>query len=137
MMIRRISYRTAVTAFVFTALWFVLGLLLLWSPIPSALGIRGQMLVSWLVLFLLILAGSGATLTIASLNGIFPPPERTAPVRAVAAPSTPAPEPMVTPDGKPLPWVESPLPQRSNRAASQTTAVRPDSSGPPPAPGEG
>ena len=48
-MIRRISYRSAATAFVFTGLWFVLGLL--WSPILPALGIRGQMLVAWLLLF--------------------------------------------------------------------------------------
>ncbi len=137
-MIRRISYRTVVTAFVFTALWFVLGLLLLWSPIPSALGIRGQMLVSWLVLFLVILAGSGALLTIASFNGVFPPPERSERMRAIAQPQTPAaPEPMVTPDGKSLPWMESPLPPRSGRVGNQTTAVHPGSSGPPPAPGEG
>ena len=133
-MMRRISYRSAVTAFVFTGLWFVLGLLLLWTPIPSALGIRGQMLVSWLLLFLVILAGSGAMLTLASFNGIFPPPERPVRPRAIAPPQTAsAPEPMVTPDGKPMPWMESPLPQRPARNGSTTTAVRPGSSGSPPA----
>ena len=70
LMIRRISYRSAATAFVFAGLWFVLGLLLLWSPIPGALGIRTQMLLAWLFLFLLILAGSGAMLTLASYNEI-------------------------------------------------------------------
>ena len=133
-MIRRISYRSAVTAFVFTGLWFALGLLLLWSPILSALGIRGQMLVAWLLLFFVMLAGSGAMLTIASFNGIFPPDERAAPRRAIAAPRAQAPEPMVTPDGKPMPWMESPLPQRpARRGASTTAPVRSQPSGQPPA----
>ncbi len=132
-MIRRISYRSAVTAFVFTGLWFVLGLLLLWSPIASALGIRGQMLVAWLLLFLVMLAGAGAMLTMASFNGIFPPNERAAPVRGVGASRAPARDPMVTPDGKPLPWMESPLPQRPGRRGKGATApVRPQPSGPPP-----
>ncbi len=133
-MIRRISYRSAATAFVFTGLWFVIGLVLLWSPIPSALGIGGPMLVAWLLLFLVILAGSGAMLTIASFNGIFPPAERPQPRRATPAPPvSPLAEAFRTPDGKPLPWTSSPLPERPARRASTTTAIRPRSPDRPPA----
>lgn len=130
-MIRRISYRSAATAFVFTGLWLVLGLLLLWSPIPSALGIRGQMLVAWLLLFLVILAGSGAMLTLASINGIFPPASR--PRRAARPAQTPAPNAnaMRTPDGQPMPWTQSPLPQRPLRRT--TTTAQGHTSEPPPA----
>jgi hypothetical protein len=72
LMFRRVSYRTAVTAFVFTGLWFMLGLMLLFTPIPGALGIRGEMFVAWLMLFFATLALSGLTLVIAAINGIFP-----------------------------------------------------------------
>jgi len=72
-MMRRMSYRTAATAFVFTALWFVFGLVLLWTPVPHALGIRSQLFAAWLILFFVILAGAGATLVLAAVNGIFPP----------------------------------------------------------------
>jgi hypothetical protein len=123
-MIRRISYRSAITAFVFTGLWFVLGLLLLWSPIPSALGIRGHMFIAWLALFLLILAGSGAMLTMASINGIFPPDERPQPKPAPAATAT------HTADGQPQPWSKSPLPERPARRTLSTSA-RPRSPEPP------
>jgi hypothetical protein len=130
-MIRRVSYRSAGTAFVFAGLWFVLGLLLLWSPIPGALGIRGHMLMAWLFLFLIILAGSGAMLTLASYNGIFPPDD--APMPA-AQPSAQA-EPLVTPDGKPMPWTQSPLPSRPAKrvATTTTTALRSRPSEQPPA----
>ena len=130
-MIRRVSYRSAVTAFVFAGLWFVLGLLLLWSPIPGALGIRGNLVLAWLFLFLVIFAGAGATLTLASYNGIFPPDEAPAPVA-----QTPAqPEPLVTPDGKPMPWTQSPLPSRPAKrpANTTTTALRSRPSEQPPA----
>jgi len=70
--IRRIDYRLAVNAFVFTGLWFVIGAVLLWSPIPGALGIGGEMFGAWLVLFFLAMAGAGSVLTIASLNAVFP-----------------------------------------------------------------
>lgn len=79
-MLRRITYRAAATAFVFAGLWFVIGLLLLLSPIPGALGIGGQMFAVWLVAFLLALGGSGAALFLAAVNGIFPPDVR-APAR--------------------------------------------------------
>jgi len=69
---RRISYRTAATAFVFAGLWFAIGLFLLWTPLPGALGIRGGLFTAWLLLFFAILALSGLTLVIASINGIFP-----------------------------------------------------------------
>ena len=132
-MIRRVSYRSAVTAFVFAGLWFVLGLLLLWSPVPGALGIRGNMTMAWLLLFLVIFAGAGATLTLASYNGIFPSDDAPAPT---PQPQEQQPEPLVTPDGKPLPWTQSPLPSRpAKRAASTTTtALRPRPSEQPPAP---
>lgn len=96
-MLRRISYRSAATAFVFTGLWLVFGLFLLWTPIPHALGIRGQLFAAWLILFCVILAGAGAMLFVAAINGMFPPNVR-APARAerlwaspkdVAAPSLP------------------------------------------------
>lgn len=80
-MIRRIGYRAALTAFVFTGLWFVLGLLLVSSPLPGALGIAGGLFTAWLLLFLAMLAGSGATLLVAAINGLFPPNVR-APRRA-------------------------------------------------------
>lgn len=80
-MIRRIGYRTALTAFVFTGLWFVLGLLLVSSPIPGALGISGELFTAWLLLFLGMLGLSGLALFLAALNGIFPPNVR-APRRA-------------------------------------------------------
>jgi hypothetical protein len=133
-MIRRITYRAAATAFVFTGLWFVIGLVLLWSPIPAALGIGGPMFVAWLLLFLVILAGSGAMLTLAAFNGVFPPAERPQPRRPAPASSvSPVAEAFRTPDGKPLPWTSSPLPERPARRASTTTAVRPRSPGRPPA----
>jgi hypothetical protein len=72
-MLRRIGYRAAGNAFMFTALWFALGLVLLWSPVPGALGIGGDFFVVWLLLFLGILALAGLTLCIAAVNGIFPP----------------------------------------------------------------
>lgn len=71
-MVRRIGYRAAVTGFVFTGLWFVLGLLLLSTPAPGALGIAGGMFTAWLLLFFVILAAAGVTLVIAAVNGIFP-----------------------------------------------------------------
>ena len=85
---RSVSYRTAAFAFIFTSLWFIIGLLLLWSPIPGALGIHGEMFVAWLLLFFVILAGSGITLILASINGAFPPnrpPPRRATMSARAA----------------------------------------------------
>jgi hypothetical protein len=82
-MLRRIGYRAAGTVFVFTALWFVLGLFLLSSPLPGALGIGGEFFVAWLLLFLGILALAGLVLCIAAINGIFPPNVR-APRRAAS-----------------------------------------------------
>ena len=71
-MFRRIGYRAALTAFVFTALWLFFGLLLLSTPVPHALGIGGEMFVAWLMMFLVALGLSGLLLFIAALNGIFP-----------------------------------------------------------------
>ena len=135
-MIRRISYKTAATAFVFTGLWFAIGLLLLWSPIPAALGIRGQMFVAWLTLWLLILAGSGAMLTLASFNGIFPAAEHPHAGTMPAPRTTPTPAPAATTthsaDGKPQPWSQSPLPERPPRR-TRSTGARPRSPEQPPA----
>jgi hypothetical protein len=103
---RRISYRTAVTAFVFAGLWFVIGLFLFWTPVPHALGIRGDLFVAWLLLFFAILALSGLTLVIASINGIFPPNVR-APRRAEQLWNAPAEGAVVLPQ----------RPSRSSRSA--------------------
>lgn len=73
---RQVGYRAAVTAFVFTGLWLVLGLMLLWTPLPGALGIRGEMFVTWLMLCFAELAISGLLLFVAAINGIFPPTVR-------------------------------------------------------------
>jgi len=75
-MLRRIGYRQAAVTFVFTSLWFVLGFLLLWSPVPRALGIHSALLALWLLLFFGLLAVSGAALIMASFNGAFPPSGR-------------------------------------------------------------
>ena len=125
--------------FVFTGLWFGIGVVLLMTPIPGALGIGDQMFVAWLLLFLTILALSGATLTMAAINGMFPQGHGL-PARAVAAavnaPAAAANAPIIAPaiagavvinpagaaaqssaddattdgDGNPLPWSQSPLP---------------------------
>lgn len=91
-MLRRINYRHAVNAFVFTALWFFIGALALWSPIPGALGIAGGMFAAWLVLFFIILAVAGSVLTVAALNAAFPPQPASPPHgRAMPARSSGAP----------------------------------------------
>lgn len=68
---RRVSYRSAATAFVFTGLWFVFGIVFLLTPIAGSLGIRGQMFVAWLLLFFLALILSGGMLLAASLHQLF------------------------------------------------------------------
>jgi hypothetical protein len=115
---RRVNYRAAGTMLVFSGLWFVLGAILLLSPIPGALGIGYRMFVAWLMLFLLMLAASGFGLTLAAINGIFPPPAR-APRPSVR----PAPPESLTHDaeGRPLPWTQSPLPQESTRRTTTLT----------------
>ena len=91
-MLRRINYRTAVNAFVFTALWFVIGAIVLWSPVPGALGIAGEMFAAWLVLFFVIMSAAGSLLTVAALNAAFPPQpappprDRAMPLRPAGAP---------------------------------------------------
>jgi hypothetical protein len=72
-MTRSITYRRAINAFLFTGLWFVFGAIVLWSPIPGALGIGGAMFGAWVLLFFGALAVSGILLTLAALNGAFPP----------------------------------------------------------------
>jgi hypothetical protein len=122
-MIRGIGYRTAATIFVFTGLWFILGLLMLASPVPHALGIGGAMFVAWLLLFLAMLALAGASLTMAAINGLFPPSEPRAtrvvspppPVVAGRDPRASAATATHDADGRPLPWTQSPLPERAPR----------------------
>lgn len=75
-MLRQITYRTAFNAFVFTGLWFAIGGLALWSPIPEALGIAGAMFAAWLLLLFAMLALAGGALTMAALNTAFPPGDR-------------------------------------------------------------
>jgi hypothetical protein len=91
-MFRRITHRTALNAFVFTGLWLLIGALLLWSPLPGALGIGGPLFAAWLLLFFLLLAVSGSLLTLAALNAAFPPrsmprpQRRRMPARAAGGP---------------------------------------------------
>ena len=98
MQLRRITHRLAVNAFIFTGLWFIIGAIVLWSPLPGALGIGGQMFAAWLILFFLILAVSGSLLTAAALNAAFPPQPplpprgRTVPARDPRAPMWPGPQ---------------------------------------------
>ncbi len=118
--------------FVFTALWFVIGFVVLQTPIPAALGIHSAMLVAWLLLFFAILALSGATLTLAAINGIFPPRGR----RSAASPATNAPAALAStapsaaddattdPDGQPLPWTQSPLAASSGQRRWRGNAPR-------------
>lgn len=76
--------------FVFTGLWLVIGAVVLWSPVPGALGIGDGFFVAWLMLFFAILAAAGVTLTAAAVNGAFPPappapPRAATPARRPAA----------------------------------------------------
>ncbi len=91
-MLRRVGYRQAAVAVVFTSLWFVLGFLLLRSPVPGALHIQSKLLVAWLLLFFAMLAIDGIILMLASINGAFPPastrPARPAGRHAGAPPQT-------------------------------------------------
>lgn len=69
---RSVTYRHAVNAFLFTALWLVFGAIVLWSPVPATLGIGGEMFAAWVWLFFGALAVSGVLLTLAALNRAFP-----------------------------------------------------------------
>ena len=69
---RRISYKTALTALFFVGAWFVLGFLFLMTPIPGALGIGGTLFQAWILVFIVALGIGGAMLTMASINGLFP-----------------------------------------------------------------
>jgi hypothetical protein len=142
-MLRRVGYRSAATVFVFAGLWFVLGLVALVSGVPGALGIGGEMFLAWLFLLMLGVAFAGATLTMAAINGLFPPSEpadATKPKTATSArndgmpvrPRTDTRRSTTTPtrtttstppaasathdaEGRPLPWTQSPLPERPLR----------------------
>ncbi|MEX0749961.1 MAG: hypothetical protein WD359_04055 [Dehalococcoidia bacterium] len=72
-MMRSVTYRQALNGFLFTGLWLVFGAIVLWSPAPGALGIGGAMFAAWVLLFFASMAVSGILLTIAALNGAFPP----------------------------------------------------------------
>jgi hypothetical protein len=94
-MIRSVTYRHAINAFLFTGLWFVLGAIVLWSPIPGALGIGRAMFGAWLLLFFAALAVSGFILTFSALNGAFP--RRPAYVRRNTALPSPEQGPLALP----------------------------------------
>lgn len=126
-MVRRANYRLAATALVFTGLWFVLGLLLMATPVPGALGIAYTMFVAWLLLFFLIMGVSGATLTLAAINGMFPP--KSPPAFRHRQPARPSQDAaregaITTADGRPLPWSQSRLPSRSSRRTTSTPVRR-------------
>jgi len=88
-MLRGVTYGMAATALAFTGLWFVIGIIVLLSPLPSALDIASRFFVAWLLLFLAILGASGLTLIVACINGV---PTRRRPARAAAPrPAWPAP----------------------------------------------
>lgn len=65
------------TAFVFTACWGVLGFLFLLSPIPGALGVATGLIEIWLIGSFVTVGIAGAMLTLAAVNGLFPPAEST------------------------------------------------------------
>jgi hypothetical protein len=71
-MLRQVTYRTAVNLILFTALWFIIGAIVMWSPVPGALGISEGFFIAWLFLFFFVLAATGASLTVAAWNGVFP-----------------------------------------------------------------
>ncbi len=75
-MLRGVGYRQAAVAVVFTSLWFVLGFLLIRSPVPGALHIQFKLLTAWLLLFFAMLAIDGIILMLASVNGAFPRAQR-------------------------------------------------------------
>lgn len=66
------DYSIAINLFVFTALWFFIGAIVLWSPLPGALGIGSGLFVMWLLLFFGVLAVAGGALTLAAFNVAFP-----------------------------------------------------------------
>jgi hypothetical protein len=112
---RRISYRHAFTAFFFTACWLIFGFLFLMTPLPDSLGVTGQMLAAWIVLFFVFMAASGAMLTLASINGIWPPVARP-PRRTSSRLSSPSRTTAGTPsahDASSQAWTR-PLPPRSS-----------------------
>ena len=111
--------------FAFTGMWFVFGLIVLWSPIPGALGIGSQMLLAWGLIFLVVLGIAGASLTIAAINGIFPPAQPPAARRRAGGPARSREVPLPL-ENETTAWT-SPLPQRPSGRSTGTAAtpVRP------------
>ena len=109
-MLRQITYRTALNGFIFTGLWLVIGGVVLWSPIPGALGIGGALFTAWLLLFFAILALAGAMLTAAALNAAFPPASGTP--QPPSRPQRRQAQRVRRPDGTPL-WAPPARPQPS------------------------
>lgn len=105
---RRLTYRHAITAFIFTACWVVVGFVFLLSPIPGLLGIANALIQAWIVLSFLAMGVSGAMLTMAAINGLFPP---------VVKPPTPKSPPgrlaQGARDASGQPW-SRPLPSRTH-----------------------
>jgi hypothetical protein len=106
---RRLSYRHALTAFFFTACWLILGFIFLMTPIPDALGVTGQMIAAWILLFFVCMGLSGALLTLAAINGIWPPVSRTPRGRVPARATVTS----TAPDAATQAWTR-PLPPRSS-----------------------
>jgi hypothetical protein len=98
-MMRRVSYRTAFNAFVFTGLWLVLGGLVALSPAPRALGIDYGFFAAYVILFFVLLALSGVVLTLAAINTAFPAQRSRPPARPKATRETSA---------APPPWPSQP-----------------------------
>lgn len=123
--LRRVDYRIAINLFVFTGLWFVIGAMLLWSPVPGALGIGSGLFVMWLLLFFGVLAVAGSALTIAAINVAFPGAEPPSPRTRISHPtpvaSTAPPPPagtasQTTPSQTPMwapPHADAPTPENS------------------------
>jgi hypothetical protein len=80
-MLRSLTYRSAANAGLFLGLWFVIGVLVLLSPVPGWLGIAGAFFTAWLLLLFVIMASTGLIWIAAAFNAAFPPRPRGAPPR--------------------------------------------------------
>jgi hypothetical protein len=89
-MLRGVTYRTAATAAIFLALWFLIGFVVLRSPLPGWLGIGNAFFSAWLLLFFACMALTGIIFIAAAGNAAFPPrprfPERPLPRMSDAPP---------------------------------------------------
>jgi hypothetical protein len=134
-MLRSVSYRLAVQLFVFTGLWLAIGMVVLWSPVPGALGIEGGFFVLWLLLFFALLAISGGALTLAGLNGAFPSGQEESPRKSPAtAIRMRADERLRSLRGEQPPQAAAATPRPSTTLWAPEPGVTPGGSGAAPAP---